>query len=367
MPNLAASRGPIPKARRAAVVVVAGLTLASLSACGSGGDNGTAASESGVDWNSLTIEQLYEGAKQEGKFVLYSGQGKDDLEVLSARFHEQYPGVEIEHFEQVGEDSASKLTSEANAGVFTTDIIDTEQNTIYQLAQLDLLAEYTPPAAASFDNRLKKPWFTGHRIQIKPITYNTQQMSQADAPQNYDDLLNPKWNGKVCAEAAEVSVFADMLQQMGREQGIAYWKQLTANGIRFINGQTNLVESVIAGDCSIAVAANVHSVAKSAEKGAPIAWVKTDPLYANYGALGVLDRAPHPYAARLWMNYVLSDAGQQSVADNYRIPVNPNVQPKQPELAQGTFNMVLAGDDVMNNFADYNKLYYEATGRPIVG
>lgn len=367
MPKSAASRGRMRKGRRAAVVIVAGLTVASLSACGSGGGNGSASSQSGVDWNSLTVEQLYDGAKKEGKFVLYSGQSKDDLEVLSARFRQQYPGIEIEHFEQVGEDSASKLTSEANAGVYTTDIIDTEQNTIYQLAQLNLLATYTPPTASSFDNRLKKQWFTGHRVQIKPITYNTEQVPKTEAPQNYEDLLNPKWKGKVCAEAAEVSVFADMLQQMGKDQGIAYWKQLTANGIRFVNGQTNLVESVISGDCTVAVAANVHSVAKAMDKGAPVAWVKTDPLYANYGALAVLDRAPHPYAARLWMNYVLSDAGQQSVADDYRIPVNPDVQPKEPELTQGTFNIVLAGDDVMNNFADYNKLYYETTGRPVVG
>src|SRR5262245_13928859 len=115
MPDLAARHGGLHMGRRAAAVIAAGLTLASLSACGLRRDRGTAASESGIDWNSLTVEQLYEGAKKEGKFVLYSGQSKDDLEVLSARFHEQYPGIEIEHFEQVGEDSASKLTSEANA------------------------------------------------------------------------------------------------------------------------------------------------------------------------------------------------------------------------------------------------------------
>jgi len=352
--------------RMAAVAVTLGLGV-TLTACGSGGSNGTSAAESDVDWNGLTLEQLYEGAKKEGKFVLFSGQSEDDLKVLAGRFHEQYPGVEIEHFEQVGEDSASKLAAEANAGVHTTDIIDTEQNTIYQLAQLNLLSEYSPPAAATFDSRLKKPWFTGHRIQIKPITYNVQRVSPADAPKDYNDLLDTKWNGKVCAEASEVSVFADMLQQMGRDQGLTYWKQLTDNGLRFVSGQTNLVESVVSGDCAIAVAANVHNVVKSMIQGAPVAWVKTDPLYANYGALGVADRAPHPYAARLWMNYVLSDAGQQSVADDYRIPVNPDVQPKEPELHQGTFNMVLAGDEVMKNFADYNKLYYETTGRPVVG
>lgn len=353
--------------RRVTALAATAAAAMALVACGSGGENGTSAAESGIDWNSLTVEQLYEGAKKEGKFVLFSGQSSDDLEVLGARFHEQYPGIEIEHFEQVGEDSASKLTAEANAGVHTTDIIDTEQNTIYQLAQLGLLSEYTPPQAAGFDQRLRKPWFTGHRIQIKPITYNTARVSPADAPQTYSDLLDPQWNGKLCAEASEVSVFADMLQDMGRDAGIEYWKQLSANGLRFVSGQTNLVESVISGDCSIAVAANVHNVAKAMADGAPVAWVKTDPLYANYGALGVADRAPHPYAARLWMNYVLSDAGQQSVADDWRIPANPDVQPKEPELAQGTFTMVLAGDEVMENFADYNKLFYETTGRPVVG
>lgn len=359
------------KDKRTLRTTIAGVGLTAclavaLAGC-SGGDAGTTAEESGVDWNSLTVEQLYEGAKQEGKFVLYSGQSAKNLETLSTKFKELYPGVEIEHFEAQGEDSAAKLTAEANAGVYNADVLDTEQNTIYEIAQLGLLAEYTPPEAANFDDRLKQPWFTGHRIQIKPISYNTNQVSPMDAPKGYDDLLDPKWNGKVCAEASEVSVFALMLQEMGRDQGIDYWKQLTDNGIRFVNGQTNLVESVISGDCTIAVSANVHSVASGAADGAPIAWVKTDPLYANYGALGVTDRAPHPYAARLWMNYVLSDAGQQSVADDWRIPVNPEVQPREPELKQGTFTMVLAGDDVMKNFSEYNTLYYETTGRPVVG
>ncbi|MGH3741882.1 MAG: ABC transporter substrate-binding protein [Micromonosporaceae bacterium] len=352
---------------RSPLALVAAMTLPlALAACSDSGPGPSA--ESGIDYDSLSVDELYEGAKEEGKVVVNNGASPEEMEVIAEKFHELYPGIEIEHFEQQGEDSAAKLLAEANAGVYETDLLDTEQNSAYAIAQEGLLAEYAPPVAENFDDRLKQPWFTGHRIQIKAITYNTEKVSEADAPDDYQDLLDPKWKGRLCVEESEVSTFADMLQDMGREEGIAYWKDLhETNEIQFIKGQGAVVESVIAGECHVSVAANVHSTSQAIEEGAPIKWVKTDPLYANFGAVGVVKNAPHPYAARLWVNYLLSDDGQQSVANDWRIPANQEVQPKQPDLQQGTYNMVLAGEEVMKNFSEYNSLFYETTGRPVVG
>ena len=350
---------------RAPLALMAASAMAmTLAACGGSSDSGP--STKGVDFDKLTVAQLYAKAKVEGEVAVNSGASDDDMKIIAAGFNKLYPGIKIVHFEQQGEDSAAKLSAEANAGVYKTDLLDTEQNTAYEVAKAGLLAKYTPPAAAKFDARLKQPEFTGYRIQIKAITYNTDKVKGADVPTGYQDLLDPKWKNKVCVEESEVSTFADMLTDLGRDKGLAYWKALNANGLRFVKGQSDLVQAVVAGDCPISVAANVHSTAQQMAKGAPINWVKTDPLYANYGALGIVAKAPHPYAARLWMNYLLSDAGQQSVADDYRIPANSEVQPKEPELKQGTFKMVLAGIDVMKNFTEYNNLFYKTTGRPVV-
>ena len=351
---------------RAALAIVAASTMAmTLAACGGSSDSGS--STGNVDFNKLSVDQLYAKAKAEGEVVFDSGASDDEIKIIAADFYKLYPGIKIVHAEQQGEDSAAKLAAEAKAGVSKTDLSDTDQNTAYELSKAGLFAKYVPPAAATFDAKWKQPYFTGYKIMVKVITYNTDKVKGADIPTGYQDLLDPKWKNKVCVEESEVSTFADMLIDLGRDKGLAYWKALQANGLRLVKGQSDLVQAVVAGDCSLSVAANVHSVAQQAAKGAPVAWVKTDPMYGNYGALGVAAKAPHPYAARLWVNYLLSDAGQKSVADDYRVPVDPAVEPKEPELKQGTFNLVVAGDDVMKNFTEYNNLFYKTTGRPVVG
>lgn len=354
------ARGPWRRLAVTAAVVCVALSSA---ACGGGSDPGA----SSVNYASLSVDQLYQKAKSEGEVVLYSALSDDDIATLQAGFSKQYPGIKVTHFQEQGEQSASKLTEEYKAGVYKADVLDTDQNTIYAVGQEGLLAKYDAPVATNVDKSLKQTYFTGYRIQVKPIAYNTKLVSPADAPKDYQDLLDPKWNGKLCQEATDVSVFADRIQQVGQAAGTQYWKTLHSHGLRFISGQTNLVQAIEAGDCPIAVAANVHTVAKDASKGAPIAWVKTEPMYANYDAVGVAVKAPHPYAARLWVNYLLSQEGQQAIADAWRVPANPDVAPKEPELKDRDFKLILAGDDVMKNFSKYNTLWYTSTGRPVVG
>jgi ABC-type Fe3+ transport system substrate-binding protein len=351
--------------KRFAAVVLAVSLGSTMAACGSGSDSKSG--KDSVDFNKLSLADLYAGAKKEGTLTLNSGASDDDLKIIAADFNKLYPGIKIKHFEQQGEDSAAKMAAEAKAGVHKTDVLDIDQNTIYAVAQLGLLAKYTPPEGAKFDTRLKKPWYTGYRIQIKPISYNTDKVKGADIPTGYNDLLDPKWKNKICAESDEISVFGNMLDAMGEKAGLAYWKTLHEHGLRLISGQNNVVQALESGDCSIAQSANVHSIAKEMDKGAPVAWVKTDPLYAIAGAIGVAADAPHPYAARLWVNYVLSDRGQQSLVDDYRIPANPAVKPKEKELQTGDYTMVLPTDKMLKDFTKLNNEYYEVTGRPVVG
>ena len=357
----------LPGGRLKRLVVAAsivGITLTFAAACGTSGGS---SADSSVDYNSLSVDQLYQKAKTEGTLTLYSALSDDDLKTITDGFDKTYPGIKVERFQQQGEDSGAKMSEEARAGVYKADVLDADQDVMYAVGQSGLLAKYNAPVATDVNPALKKTYFTGYRLQVKPISWNTSKIPAADAPTGYSDLLDPKYSGKICAEASEVSVFADMLQQMGQAQGVQFWKTLTSHGLRFVDGQTNLVQSLISGDCPIAVSANVHTVAKNISKGAPMAWLKTDPLYANYDGVGVAAKAPHPYAARLWVNYVLSQTGQQAIADAWRVPANKTVQPKEKELQNNNYTLVLAGDDVMTNYAKLNALWYTTTNRPVVG
>jgi ABC-type Fe3+ transport system substrate-binding protein len=349
-------------ARGASVLAAAVVATFVLSGCGSSSSGG--GSSDAVDYSSMTVQQLYDGAKKEGKLVLYAADTGGDM---YPGFEKAYPGVKVQYFQEQGEQSASKMQSEARAGVYNVDVLDTEQNTMYTMSQTGLLAKYAPPEASNVDAKYKSDYWVGYRVQLKPITYNTKEVTGADVPKTLQDLVDPKWTGKICAEPTEVSVFADMVQTLGQDQTVQYWKTLADHKLRLVSGQTNLVQSVISGDCPIAISSNLHTVAKSMAKDAPISWVKTDPLYGNYGAGAVAAKAAHPYAARLYANYLISQAGQATVVQAYRVPVNQKVEPREKELAGHDYNAVIAGDDVMKNFTKYNDLYYTSTGRPVVG
>ena len=351
------------KARASAALAGSAAAVLVLAGCGSSGSGGDS-SDSGVDFSSMSVQQLYEGAKKEGNLVLYAADTGGDM---YPGFEKAFPGVKVHYFQEQGEQSASKMQSEARAGTYNVDVLDTEQNTMYTMSQTGLLAKYTPPEASNVDAKYKNDFWVGYRVQLKPITYNTKEVAGADVPKTFDDLLDPKWTGKICAEPTEVSVFADMVQTLGQDKTVQFWKTLTDHKLRLVSGQTNLVQSVISGDCPIAVSSNLHTVAKNVAKDAPVAWVKTDPLYGNYGAGAVAAKAPHPYAARLYVNYLISQEGQATVVKAYRVPVNNKVEPREKELAGHDYNALIAGDEVMKNFTKYNNLYYESTGRPVVG
>jgi iron(III) transport system substrate-binding protein len=346
------------------VLGLAVVTAGALALAGCGSSSGGSGAASASRYDRVTTDQLYAAAKKEGRLVLYAPDVGGDM---YPGFEKAYPGIKVQYFEEQGEQSASKMASEARAGVYNVDVIDTEQNTIYELAQAKLLAKYNAPGAKDVDAKYKTDYFVGYRVQLKPMSYNTSKVAAADVPKSLSDLTQPKYKGKICAEPTEVSVFADMVQVLGQNATVRYWQTLTKNGLRFVSGQTDLVQAVISGDCPIAVSANLHTVAKNMAKNAPIAWVKSDPLYGNYGAIGVAAQAPHPAAARLYEDYAISQRGQQSVIDAYRVPVNNNVTPKEPQLANHDYTALIAGSKVMTNFTRYNDLYYTATGRPVVG
>ena len=354
-----------------AISAVAALAL-SLTACGASSDSGDSGKgdSSAASLKGKSMDELYKAAKAAGEdsVMIYTILSEKDLSVIAAPFEAKYPGIKVKNYEGTGEEVAAKLIEETNSGIHTADVLDSEQNPIFEVAKTGALADYTPPVAADFDKQFKNPQFTGFRLQIKTLTYNTKKISAAEAPKDYKELLDPKWKGQICAEESEIPTFALMIQEWGKDEAVDYWKGLVDNGLRFINGQTTLINSVISGDCSIAVTANVHGVEPEMANGAPITWVKTDPMFANYGAVSIAKDAPHPAAARLWANYLLSPEGQAGVAANWRIPVNPAVEPKEKGLKdRSSYKVLVAGEDITETTPELTKLYYTSTDRPYVG
>jgi iron(III) transport system substrate-binding protein len=325
-----------------------------------------AAKEAAPSGADAELAQLIEGAKKEGELHLYSVQSGDDLKRSDPEFQQLYPFIKMNRYREDGEVLGAKLMAEARAGTHIADILDVAQEVMFVAAKAGLLAEYEAPERQTIDAKFKHQFFTNYRIQTKPISYNTRLLSKDQAPKGYDELLDQKWKGKLVMEPTDASVFAGTIQLWGEEKALQFWRGVTANGLQFRAGQTQLVQLLAAGEFPVAVAANLHTIEQEKPKGAPLDWVNTKPLFSSTGAVAVTKNAQHPNAARLWVRYQLSKNGQEAVADTGRVPVNPAVPPKHQRLKDEGFDLLLSGNIILDQYERLNKLFFEVTGRPVV-
>jgi iron(III) transport system substrate-binding protein len=116
--------------------------------------------------------------------------------------------------------------------------------------------------------------------------------------------------------------FASVVKAMGEPQGVAYYRKLAANKPSMRKGHTLMAEMVAAGEIEIAIDTHVQGIARLKEKGAPIEWKPLQPAFGQPSSIGVAARAPHPEAAKLLADFILSREGQEIIKSRNRVPVS---------------------------------------------
>jgi len=157
--------------------------------------------------------------------------------------------------------------------------------------------------------------------------YNTGAVKKSDLPKTYQDLLDPKWKGKLGIEAKNDDWFATVVHLMGgEEKGLAFFRELVAkNGISVRHGHTLLNNMVVSGEVPMALTVYNYMPEQAKKKGAPIDWFAIEPAVARSNAVGVATKAPHPNAALLFYEYLLGPEGQQAMVSVDYVPTNTKV------------------------------------------
>ena len=313
---------------------------------------------------------LIASAKQEGQVVWYSTLIVNQiLRPMVAAFEKQYPEIKVQYSRATNSDVALKITNEARAHRVQADVFD-GTNSIYPLLDAKLVASYHPKAAADYPADLKDPagMWTVMNVFFLTTAYNTNMVKPNEVPKTYDDLLDPKWKGKIAwtndpTPQGPPGFIHNILTAMGQEKGMAYLKKFAAQEPVFIPASQRVVlDKVIEGDYPVAVMTFNHHAVISAAKGAPVNWIKMEPLSESINLIGLLKDAPHPNAARLFIEFVLSDAGQKVLADNDYLPASPTVPAKVPDLKPeaGHFKVnVVTPDMARDDLAKWTALYHE--------
>ena len=271
--------------------------------------------------------RVLEGAKKEGKVSIYTSLNTKDSGPITEAFEKKY-GVKTLLWRSSSEKVLQRAVTEARAGRFLCDILETNGPEMEALYREKLLAEFTsphfkdlPPAAFP-----KHRHWVADRFNFFTIGYNTNLVKEADVPNTYQDLLHPRFAGKIGIEAGDTDWFAALVKSMGEKEGLAFFRKLAETRPQMRTGHTLLGELVSSGEIPIAATIYNHNIERLTVKGAPVKWKALAPTFGRPNAIGVVARAANPYAALLFADFMLSREGQELLKERNRVPANQSVE-----------------------------------------
>ena len=280
---------------------------------------------------------LIEAAKKEGQVVWYTSFVENQLaRPLAAAFEKKYPGIKVQIVPGTATDLLLKLLGEAKAGSIRGDVHH-GGSAVWPLIKANAVEAYVPDSAKEYPADLKDPngMWTADALYFLVAAVNTEMVKPADEPKSYADLLDPKWTGKIAwttqlTQGGAAGFIGTILQSMGQDKGMEYLRKLSKQ--KLVNVPSNqrvVLDQVIGGEYPMAVATfNNHSDI-SAAKGAPVKWLKLEPVTATLDTVFLM-KGPNRNAGKLFIDFSLSEEGQTAVREAGYIPSHPKIQAKVP-------------------------------------
>ena len=265
--------------------------------------------------------RLLEGAKKEGVVNIYTSLNTKDSGPITEVFEKKY-GVKTLLWRASSEKVLQRVVTESRAGRYQCDVLETNGPEMEAMYREKLLAEFHSPhfaelAPAAFP---KHRHYVATRFNFFTIGYNTNLVKPADVPNTYQDLLHPRFVGKLGLEAGDTDWFAALVKHMGEEKGLAFFRKLGESKPQMRTGHTLLAELVSSGEIPITATIYNHNMERLAVKGAPVKWKALVPTFARPNAIGVVARATNPHAGMLFTDFLLSRDGQTLLKERNRVP-----------------------------------------------
>jgi iron(III) transport system substrate-binding protein len=272
-------------------------------------------------------ERLIARAKQEGTVNIYTSAQLPDAGPIAQAFEKKY-GIKTTLWRASGEKIVQRAIAEARAGRFDADVAETDGAQMEILYREKLLAPFYSPSAKDIPPAIipAHKHYVPTRITVYVFVYNTKLVPPGEVPNSYDDLLNPKWAGKLGIESEDVPWFGAVVKGMGEKKGLAYFQKLAAMKPTVRKGHTLLAELIAAGEITMAPDAHIQGVERLKRRGAPVEWKLLQPAFGQPSSVGVFARAPHPHAALLFADFILSPEGQEIIKARNRVPASRAVE-----------------------------------------
>jgi len=281
-------------------------------------------------WGRETRAQpkdMLEAAKKEGQLVFYSGIPIADAQAILSAMEKKYPFIKTTFYRATGSALVSRIQTEQRAGTHMWDVMNSTGFEPYALLEQGYFAKYDSPERQVFPEGHKDNegyWATMYTTPMI-VSYNTRLVSLGELPKEYFDLLNPKWKGRLGLDSSDLEWYANLRKTWGAEKAQKFLEGLRRQDIRLVQGRSLLTELLSGGEVAILTNNFLQNAIEAKRKGSPIEILALDPVISAAGLIGINRLAPHPNAARLFVDFVLSKEGQELIVKTDRSSVRKDV------------------------------------------
>lgn len=300
------------------------------------------------------LPRLIEGAKREGALNVYTSMAEKDSARLAAEFEKKY-GIKVSIWRSGRNKVLQRVIAEARAGRKEVDFIlnpSPEMEALHREKMLQpvrspMHKDLIPAALPAHGE------WAGMRVYVFVQPYNTQRVKREELPASFEDLLNPRWKGRLAIEGKEQEWFYTLVQAMGEEKGLRLFRELVAtNGLSVRTGNSLVANMVASGEVPFALTLYSYLAEQKKAEGAPVDFIALAPTIAYTDGIGVARNAPHPHAATLFYDFMLSE-GQQIVGQHYAITTNRRDEAKLARFKPTYIDVAR----VLDSYEKWAKLY----------
>jgi iron(III) transport system substrate-binding protein len=279
---------------------------------------------------SARAATLEESAKAEGEVVLYSSLNNEQIVTLVDAFKKKYPFTKPSFYRGTSERVLQRAATEAKAGRFAVDVVTAAGFQLQLMKDWGLTQRFVPPEASAYDPGFKDPeghWINVHSL-LNSMAYNTQLVRPNDAPKKYEDLLAPRWKGRIGVNLQDPEWYVNLQRRWGKEKARNYIKALAAQQPGVRDGHNITAQLLAAGEFHAVSNTYAHIAARIKGQGGPVQYVFDEPVITYVHPIALVKAAPHPSAGKLLMSFILSPEGQRMLRDQGRIPSHRDIDPQ---------------------------------------
>jgi iron(III) transport system substrate-binding protein len=267
-------------------------------------------------------ETLEKEARREGEVVWYAAMGSDRASELIKLFESKNPFLKVRFQPGGASRQLEQLLTEHRAKKYRADIINTRRSFVGVMAKAGAIARYrTPLRTALRDGFTDKEGFVnGIYAQPRVFLFNTRMVNKSSAPKSFEDLLEPAWKEKMGMDTTDYDWLASLIDFYGRSKGLEYAAKLAKQRLNMRRGPTLLAQLAVAGEFPVVIDAFPEEGLQLKNARAPVDFVFSEPFVPvkTPTTVSISAGAPHPHAAALFVDFLLSRAGQELLASQGR-------------------------------------------------